>query len=438
MSSKKNHIDKELFRRYLANEMTDAERNAFEKELQKHPFEADAMDGYESVSASKFEYDLNDLSQKIANKKRKNGIPYLAAAATILLLITSGIIWMQLNKNHPIDKVSEVKTEKVEEEYSEPEEKIVSQDEPEVDTKVEVTKQTEATADSRIQQPAEEQDIVTEEPPTIITEEEFIVDDLAENEDIAEITPIEKAEEELKQNTELKLIEKQKEIELAETQPAPKLLSKSATTKDNIIRGQILSDSDGLPLPGVTVVEKGTSNGTITDIEGNFQMELENDSNPIVASFIGMESTEFHPQKDSDNIISLTDDVVGLSEVVVIGYGTQKKESVTGSTTIVNDESLNSAATPVDGISEYKVYLKEKAVLPADFETDKVVVKLRLSLDSSGEIQDIVNLNDADEKFFELAKEIVLNGSKWTPAIRNNRKVDSKVTLRVVFKKNND
>ncbi|WP_163325938.1 carboxypeptidase-like regulatory domain-containing protein [Draconibacterium mangrovi] len=438
MSSNKNHIDKELFRRYLANEMTDIERNAFEKELQKYPFEAEAMDGYESVSSSKFEYDLNDLSKKIANKKRNRSIPYFAAAATILLLITSGIIWMQLNHDHPIDKVSEVKTEKMEEEHSEPEEKIVPQDEPEVNTKVEVTKETEATADSRIQQPAEEQNIEIEEPQTIITEDEIIVDDLAENEAIAETTPIQTAEEDLKQNTELKLIEKQKEIELAQTQPAPVLLSKSATTKDNIIRGQILSDSDGLPLPGVSVVEKGTSNGTITDIEGNFQMQLENDSNPVVASFIGMESAEFHPQKDSDNIIKLTDDVVGLSEVVVIGYGTQKKESVTGSTTIINDEPLNSAATPVDGITEYKVYLKEKAVLPADYETDKVVVKLRLSLDSSGEIQDIVNLNDADEKFFELAKEIVLNGPKWTPAIRDNRKVDSKVTLRVVFKKSDN
>lgn len=424
MGSKKSHIDKKLFRRYLSDEMTNAERNAFEKELQKNPFEAEALEGFEGVSSSKFEHDLNELSQKITNKKRKNGIPYFAAAATILLLITSGILWIQLNQNHQIDKVSEVKTEKLEEEHSEPEEKEAARGETEVDSKVELNKEKEAPVRTKAQQSIEEkeQTAETSEPQTVmILDDEIMVNDLAENEAIAEAEPTQTAEE-----------------ELGQTQSAPLQLSKSASTKGNTIRGQVLSDSDGLPLPGVTVVEKGTSNGTITDIEGNFQMELENNSNPVVASFIGMESTEFHPQKDSDNIITLADDVVGLSEVVVVGYGTQRKESVTGSTTIFNDEPLNSGATPIGGISEYKDYLKEKAVLPADFETDKVVVKLRLSIDSSGEIQDFENLNDADEELIELAKEIVLDGPAWTPALQNNRKIESTVRLRVVFKKANN
>ncbi len=442
MSSKKNHIDKELFRRYLSDEMTDTERNAFERELEKSPFEAEAMDGFESVSSSKFEHDLNELSQNITNKKRKSIIPYFAAAATILLLITSGIIWMQLSQEHPTEKVSEVKREKVEEKIAVPEEKSAIDFDKEETAENEVTEERQDEIQARtVLQPTEEkgQKVETSETQIInILDDEIIVDDLSEFETIPETIPILTAEEEAEQDIELGIAARQKAKALAPTQTAPIQLSKSASAKSNIIRGQVLSDSDGLPLPGVTVVEKGTSNGTITDIEGNFQMELENDTNPVVASFIGMESTEFHPQKDTNNIITLTTDDVALSEVVVVGYGTQKKQSVTGSTTVVTDDALNSGASPVCGIREYKEYLQENAVLPADFAMDKVVVKLRFVIDSSGEIQDFENLNDVDEKLFELAKEIILNGPDWTPAYKNNRKEDSKERLRVVFKKSDD
>nr|WP_321355915.1 carboxypeptidase-like regulatory domain-containing protein [uncultured Draconibacterium sp.] len=440
MSTKKSHIDKELFRRYLANEMTDVERNAFEKELQKYPFEAEAMDGFESVSSSNFENDLNELSQKTGNNKRKSRIPYFAAAATILLLITSGIIWMQLSQEHPTEKVSEVKIDKVEEEVSEPVEKAAAKNETEVDTENEVAEEQQIEIEKRaIQQPAKEKAVEAQEELTVITLDDHLeIETEVEDELITKITPVPEEEQAQAEDIELKIAAIQKGIEVEQTQPALKQRSKSASSKGDIISGQVLSDSDGLPLPGVTVVEKGTDNGTITDIEGNFQLELENDTNPVVASFIGMESTEFHPQKDSDNIITLTSDDVALSEVVVVGYGTQKKSTVTGSTTVVVDEPINSSAAPICGMNEYRTYLNDQAVLPTDFETKKVVVKLRLTISSSGEIQAFENMNNANTKLFERAKNIVLDGPDWTPAFQNNRKIESRVRLRVVFKKSDN
>ncbi|WP_319503545.1 carboxypeptidase-like regulatory domain-containing protein [uncultured Draconibacterium sp.] len=424
--------------------MTDAERNAFEKELQKHPFEAEAMDGFESVSSSDFENDLNELTQKTGSKKQKRRMPYFAAAATILLLITSGIIWMQLDRQNPVEKVSEVKTDTIEEQASEPQEKQPAQALHENVAEIEISEEKRDVTEGKLAQkqesaaPKEEKVATTKNIQFEIIDDDIEIENLTENEIIPKPVPDVLPKHATETDDQVKVVTTHNRAKLAVAQAAQAENLNRDSLKGNIIRGQILADSDGMPIPGVSVVEKGTNNGTITDIEGNFQIELKNDSNPVVASFVGMESTEFHPQKDSDNIITLTDDVVGLSEVVVIGYGTQKKESVTGSTTIVNDEPLNSAAVPVCGISEYKVYLKDKAVLPADIETDKVVVKLRLTIESSGKILEFENLNDADARFFELAKEIVLDGPQWTPAYRNNRKVDSRVTLRVVFKKADD
>ena len=434
MSRNKNHIDKELFRRYLSNEMTDAERNAFEKELQKNSFEAEAMDGFENVSSAKFENDLNELSKKISSKKPKSRMPYFAAAATILLLITSGIIWMQLNRQQPIQKVSEVKIDKAEKEAVKPVEQESAKTEVTDDTAIKQAGEKQSEIKTRAEQaPAKEKK--TEEEEKIITiEEQFAVD---EAEIISKTIPGQAEEQALAKDTPVE-ITSNKSIELAQAQPTPFQRLNTAPAKENVIRGQILSDTDGLPLPGVTVIEKGTDNGTITDINGNFKMKLENDNNPVVASFIGMEPTKFQPKKDSDNIITLTTDDVALSEVVVVGYDSQQKNSVTGSTMIVPDESIASDADPICGMSKYKAYLKEKAVLPTDYETEKVVVRLRFTIANSGEIQSFENLNDADESFYEQAKIIVFNGPAWKPVNNNNSNIYSTVNLRVVFKKTDD
>ena len=434
MSSNKNHIDKELFRRYLSDEMTDAERNAFEKELQKNSFEAEAMDGSENVSSAKFENDLNELSKKISSKKPKSRMPYFAAAATILLLITSGIIWMQLNRQQPIQKVSEVTIDKAEKKTVEPVRKESAKTEVTDDTAIEQAGEKQSEIKTRAEQAPAQKKKTEEEEKIITIEEQFAVD---EAEIISKTIPGQAEEQALAKDTPVK-ITSNKSIELVQTKPTPFQRLNTAPAKENVIRGQILSDTDGLPLPGVTVIEKGTDNGTITDINGNFKIKLENDSNPVIASFIGMEPTKFQPKKDSDNIITLTTDDVALSEVVVVGYGSQQKNSVTGSTMVVPDESIASDAEPICGMSKYKAYLKEKAILPADYETDKVVVRLRFTIANSGEIQSFQNLNDADESFYEQAKIIVFNGPAWKPVNNNNSNIYSTVNLRVVFKKTDD
>ena len=108
------------------------------------------------------------------------------------------------------------------------------------------------------------------------------------------------------------------------------------------INGRItgkVTDRTGAPLPGASVVVKGTTTGVITDNNGNFSLSLPADAKSIVFSFVGMKTQEVNVAgKTSINII-MEEETVGLEEVVAIGYGTQKKASLTAaiSTMKTND-----------------------------------------------------------------------------------------------------
>ena len=101
-----------------------------------------------------------------------------------------------------------------------------------------------------------------------------------------------------------------------------------------------VKDSKGVPLPGVTVMVKGTTIGTITDNDGKFKFSVFPDAKTIVFSFIGMKTQEMPiTGKTSFNVV-MEEEAVAMNDVVVVGYGVQKKESVVGAITQVNSQSL--------------------------------------------------------------------------------------------------
>jgi len=101
-------------------------------------------------------------------------------------------------------------------------------------------------------------------------------------------------------------------------------------------------DSDGIPLPGVTIVIKGTSMGTITDSEGNYSLSDVPDDAILVLTYIGMLSQEI-PVGDQTTInLAMEPDYLGLDEVIVIGYGTKKKVNLTGSVSVADKKLIES------------------------------------------------------------------------------------------------
>lgn len=106
------------------------------------------------------------------------------------------------------------------------------------------------------------------------------------------------------------------------------------------IQGKII-DEEGLPLPGATVLEKGTSNGTVTDFDGNFTLSLSTENPVLEVSFLGFKTQEVVVNGKQTIEVQLMSDDNALEEVVVVGYGTQKKSDVTGSIASVKSEDFN-------------------------------------------------------------------------------------------------
>ncbi|MFC5683768.1 SusC/RagA family TonB-linked outer membrane protein [Flavobacterium sp. MAHUQ-51] len=108
------------------------------------------------------------------------------------------------------------------------------------------------------------------------------------------------------------------------------------------VTGNVVSNPDKAPIPGVSVYLKGQSSvGTSTDFDGKFKIQLKEKSGVLVFSFIGYQTKEIAFSGNQDLVVALSEETSSLNEVVVIGYGSQKRSDVTGSIASVKSENFN-------------------------------------------------------------------------------------------------
>ena len=121
-------------------------------------------------------------------------------------------------------------------------------------------------------------------------------------------------------------------------------------TSGSITVSGVITDSEGMPLPGVTVVEQGTNNGTQTDFDGKYSIEVSSTEAILKFSFVGMQSVERPVGQDRTINLQLETDSQALDEVVVVGYGTQKRRSVTTAVAKVSEKDFNQGVvtSPLD------------------------------------------------------------------------------------------
>jgi hypothetical protein len=117
-----------------------------------------------------------------------------------------------------------------------------------------------------------------------------------------------------------------------------------------------ISDSNGTPLIGASVVEKGTNNGTQSDFDGNFLIENVKNDGTLIFSYIGFKSIEVSVIGKSTINAVLTEDLNNLDEVVLIGYGSQRKSDLTGAVGRVKTSQL--MERPVATINQALAWVK--------------------------------------------------------------------------------
>lgn len=112
----------------------------------------------------------------------------------------------------------------------------------------------------------------------------------------------------------------------------------------------VVKDPAGETIIGASVLEKGTTNGTITDFDGNFSLNVSSDKAVLVISYVGYKTQEISIAGKNSLIVTLPEDTETLEEVVVVGYGAQKKESVVGAISQVSSKELLSS--PAANVSQ--------------------------------------------------------------------------------------
>ncbi|EAZ82113.1 SusC/RagA family TonB-linked outer membrane protein [Algoriphagus machipongonensis] len=117
-------------------------------------------------------------------------------------------------------------------------------------------------------------------------------------------------------------------------------LMSSVLAQTREVSGVVISGEDNLPLPGVSVLVKGTTVGTVTDVDGKFAVNVDGSDATLVLSFIGFTTLEVPVGDRSTFDLTLLPDTKSLEEVVVVGYGEQKKETITGSVATVKGKDL--------------------------------------------------------------------------------------------------
>ena len=113
-------------------------------------------------------------------------------------------------------------------------------------------------------------------------------------------------------------------------------------SQGRMVSGTVTAAEDGLGLPGVTVVEKGTQNATFSDIDGKFTLPVSGDEVTLVFSFIGYWSKEVAVAAGQSTNVQLDADIAGLEEVIVVGYGNQKRSKISGAVGTIDTKEITS------------------------------------------------------------------------------------------------
>jgi len=421
--TKQKHTGEENFQRYLENKMNGRERNAYEKELQKNPFEDEALEGLSAFENETISADIDELRTKLSPLRRRSNLRYWVAAASFLLVAATGVLFYLVTEKPPVQQVAE--TQEPQPEPKQEEAAIQQEKEQDISEKGKIASPVakspqkgkgETGAGLIMEAEAEDSEFI-EESDSFLDENKTLPD--------SDITVKKAFEQEAANGIQLSSLEQ-------EEKPL-RFIQTTGEKPTGVVRGIVISTDGNEPVPGATVLIKGTSKGTVTDNQGKFEIEGVTDSSQtFVASFIGMENTEFHLRKDSETIVKIEPSALALDEVVVIGYGSKKKAHVTGSVSKVENKKIK--LQPVGGYEAYKNYLDEKCKIPQGYNPGKKVVKVRIAIGAAGKVDSVAALNSPDPVLFKKAEEILQNGPHWILATEPDRQRGTEVILKLNFK----
>jgi len=410
MSDKNKYKKSSLtgFLRYRGNIMTGEERNSFEKELQKDPFAEEAVEGFASISSEEAKRDMALLQKRLSTKTtRRKGFVYYRIAASVAVLMIISTVFIILERNNSWKQLAETTVQ------SETFEIYEVQPIKEPAAKDEASEKPAIIAEKKSDKPALQQRKI----------ETVKVAETVANIEIARTRRTDSLTESRTDISEVYVRSEQ------ETAPYA-AMAKAKSSPAALVRGNIISSEDNMPVPGANVIIKGTKTSVVTDTGGNFSITLPaKESQTLVASFIGMETKEFEANSDTQIQVSLDPSLSAINEVVVVGYGAKRADS--------KNEELTGYVPPqpINGKTAFDKYIEENLLRPDTITTgQRVVVVVSFLIHTDGRIDSIRIVRSPDKLFSEEAIRLIKSGPSWIPGRENGKIIEDEVRVRIVFR----
>lgn len=417
--------------RYLKGEMSAAEMHALEKKALEDPFLAEALEGGNEFR-DEFGTDVGALNNLIASKtkRRRLTIPgyYKAAAAVLLMGVSATLIYylagreqsftpitMNNPREQPIqeslppagDTLSSKENDNNDQETPRRAKAIEEQPGLKHSTPAEPPQAARKRIDSSVDAPAAEQEIIL--PPSLSDHQQAGDSILARS----------------------FMLREDPEKEVAGIAAAPSRIQVPSASGRQSLHGKVTDIDDGLPLPGVNVIAKGTTLGTVTDLNGNFELQVTDSIEALVFSFIGLQTREVDvsptSEKPTEVNIQMKPDVASLSEVVVVGYGNEDEFEFEG--------TKWEPAEPAGGNRAFKRYLESNLRYPQVAIENKVEgkVTIQFTIEPTGTLTDFRVVRSLGYGCDEEVIRLIRNGPQWKPTRRNDEPVRGKGKVKMRF-----
>jgi hypothetical protein len=479
MSAKRRHRSSAEYLKYLKGELSREERHSLERELERDPFQQEAMEGFEQITHGEAEEDLLSLHASLRKRiTRRKRVAWYSIAATVASILVVGTIFLNIYHVNPEARQEPVSEEEALLRETAPEpEKSVAPDALEradegqkagmADQKAEAADEAddvvledldfnkeapeeelayeldEEAAPLPAEAPAQEAQavaaVVQDDEAVAKQEVEVAPDDeaVAKGDAVVAVEAVPQAREETDRSRKVA------------RQAVPQAMEKRAPEEEmaagrltGLVSGVVVSAEDMNPLPGASIYLQGADSGTVTDMQGRFTFPASPEvQNRVTASYVGMLTGEYQLASGEENRLVMQPDQTALNEVVVVASGSAGRTNPTDAVRNVNmeqpdDFAVYQGAEPSGGIGAYKMYMEKNIRFPAGDEFGKrEVVVLGFHVARDGSISGIQTLRSPGQVFSDEAIRLLKEGPAWNPARGEDGPVDDEVRMRIVFRK---
>jgi TonB family protein len=428
MSKRKNDIE-----RYLRGEMTAAEMHELEKAALTDPFLSEALEGAQHAGADSFLFDLKELRSSFQHRTRRHK-PQIISMWKWSLGIAAGLVLIAASSVYIIINIGQEKRPKTLASNQdatavkpvEPAEKKTQMDSAAASQQLSLNtppRQKISSADEKASGPEKKPTLPAPARPSSRE-----LSDAAENKPLAATEAVAPASQPV---AEAEAEEASKEIvsrKDADQRAKADAIPSAGLAKRNdilIVRGKVTSEEDGVVIPGVNILIKGTPKGTVTDIHGDYEIALDDPKQKLLFSFIGYKMTEAAPGNNRELNVQLKTDNLALSEVVVTGAGASEK----------NEYPTFELAEPKGGREAFRKYLESSIRYPQPALQNKIEgrVVVQFTVGANSELDEFKVLKGIGSGCEEELIRIIKEGPAWSPTRQNNQPVSDKVKIRFKF-----